>query len=224
MRQDHPVTFATLLIVFAMVGESIRRNPRPEIPPMEALTGFQDADAPLLLPADGQPRHGLDLFSAWQLAEIPTALRFEAPLGSQHGALTASDGNNLNGIGGKNTDLGDPVFATADGLVVFAGQASPESGNTLILAHRDRNGRLLQSMYSHLDRIDVTADALVSRGQKIGTVGTANGYHPAQLHFEMRQEDIGLGGGSQLDPEQTVRELAGATEEDLVPSPLGAGG
>ena len=224
MRRDHPVTLATLLIAFGMIGYAARRDPRPEILPIEALTGFQDADAPLLLPADGQPRHGLDLFSAWQLAQIPTALRFEAPLGSQHGALTVSDGKDLNGIGGKNTDLGDPVFATADGLVVFAGHPSPDQGHALILAHRDHNGRLLQSIYSHLDRIDLAAGALVSRGQKIGTVGTANGYSPALLHFEMRQGDIGIGDGSQLDPENTLSELAGASEEDLAPSPLGAGG
>jgi murein DD-endopeptidase MepM/ murein hydrolase activator NlpD len=242
MRWINPFTLLILVATAVLLGVALWRDRPPELLPIEALTSFQDADAPLLLPADGRPRPRLHLFSGWQLGEIPDAPRFDSPLGSQHGALTYNaqpfwemnqsrgghhTGDDLNGIGGMNTDLGDPVYAAADGLVVFAGDPSPGWGNVVIVAHRDREGRLLESMYAHLARIDVAVGTLVARGRRIGSVGTANGHYPAHLHFEIRHGDgVDLGGGygmlplNRLDPAKTVRELAGAAPDDLSPSPL----
>lgn len=235
-------TLVFLTAAAGMLGAALWQDRPPVVPPIEALTGFQDADAPLMLPADGQPRYRLHAFSAWQLAEIPRASRFESPLGSEYGALTYNaqkfwemnegrggyhTGDDLNGIGGRNTDLGDPVFAAADGLIAFAGEPSPGWGKTVIVAHRDLHGRVLESMYAHLDRIDVVAGGLVARGTKIGTVGTANGYYPAHLHFEMRRGDgidVGSGYGmfplNRLDPAKTIADLTSHAPDDLAPSPL----
>jgi hypothetical protein len=242
MRWINPITLAILVAAGCLLGYALWRDRPPELLPIEALTSFQDADAPLLLPVDGEPRYRLHLFSGWQLGEIPDATRFEVPLGSQHGALTYNaqmfwemndargghhSGDDLNGIGGMNTDLGDPVHATADGLVVYAGEAAKGWGKVVIVAHRDPSGRLLESMYAHLDRIDVAVGTLVHRGRRLGTVGTANGHYPAHLHFEMRHGDgvdIGSGYGmfplNRLDPGETIRELAGAAPDDLSPPPL----
>jgi murein DD-endopeptidase MepM/ murein hydrolase activator NlpD len=236
---------ATLVFLTAaagMLGVALWQDRPPVVLPIEALTGFQDADAPLMLPADGQPSYRLNQFTAWQLVEIPAATRFDSPLGSEHGALTYNaqkfwemndgrgghhTGDDLNGIGGQNTDLGDPVFAAADGLVAFAGEPSPGWGKTVIVAHRDREGRLLESMYAHHERIQVSACAQIARGMKVGTVGNANGYYPAHLHFEMRRGDgIDVGSGysmfplNRLDPAKTLAEFAGNTPDDLSPSVL----
>ncbi|TAE76941.1 MAG: M23 family metallopeptidase [Verrucomicrobia bacterium] len=242
MRWIHPATLAILLGAASLLGFALWQDRPPRALPIEALTSFQDADAPLLLPADGQPRHRLHRFSGWQLGEMPTATRFDSPLGSAHGALTYNAqkfwdmnekrgghhaGDDLNGIGGMNTDLGDPVHAVADGLVVFAGEPSPGWGPVVVIAHRDHDGRLLESMYAHLDRIDVAVGTLVHRGRKIGSLGTANGYYPAHLHFEIRHGDgVDIGGGygmiplNRLDPSKTLAELAGSAPDDLSPSPL----
>ena len=242
MRWINPATLVILLAAGGMLGFALWRDRPPELLPIVSLTGFQDADAPLLMPAGGEPRFRFHLFSGWQLGEIPASTRFESPLGSEHGALTYNaqkywekneqrgghhTGDDLNGIGGMNTDLGDPVHAIADGLVVFAGEPSPGWGKVAVVAHRDPAGRLLESMYAHLDRLDVAVGTLVARGRRLGTVGTANGYYPAHLHFEMRQGDgVDLGGGygmfplNRLDPTKTLGELAGAAPDDLSPSPL----
>ena len=77
--------------------------------------GFQDADAPLAMPENGGPDHRFHFLPAWQRAEIPRALRFDPPMGSEHGGLVYNaqkfwemnekrgghhTGDDLNGIGG----------------------------------------------------------------------------------------------------------------------------
>ena len=201
-----------------------------------------DADSPLPLPANGEPDHRFHFLSVWEAAQIPRALRFDPPLGSDHAGLVYNaqkfwemnekrgghhTGDDLNGIGGMNTDLGDPVYCTADGLVIYAGEPSPGWGKLVVIAHRAADGRALQSMYAHLHRIDVGVGALVPRGGKVGSVGTANGYYPAHLHFEMRASDgVDIGAGyvavslNRLDPMGTVTSLRNAGAEELSPSPL----
>jgi hypothetical protein len=219
-------------VIFWRVGEK---------PPVERI-GFQDADPPLAMPESGAPDHRFHFLSAWQTAQIPRATRFDPPMGSEHGALTYNaqkfweknekrggrhTGDDLNGIGGMDTDLGDPVFSVADGLVLYAGEPSPGWGKLVVIAHREPNGKVLHSMHAHLDRIDVPRGALVPRGGKIGTVGTANGYYPAHLHFEMRASDgVDIGAGyamyplNRLDPTATVDSLRNAPPDDLTTSPL----
>ena len=82
-------------------------------------------------------------------------------------------------------------------------------------------------MYAHLHHISVPVGGLVARGRKIGEVGTANGYYPAHLHFEMRRSDgVDIGGGysmvplNRLNPEETVAKHRGAPLERLAPSLL----
>ncbi|HEX5790737.1 MAG TPA: M23 family metallopeptidase [Luteolibacter sp.] len=201
-------------------------------------TSFHAADPALEMPADGVMDHRFDLMGGWTMARIPLALRFDPPMGAmtynaqpfwsmneQRGGHHGGD--DFNGIGGMDSDLGDPVFAVADGLVLYSGEPSSGWGHTLVIAHRTRDGRILQSMYAHLDRLDVRAGVLVGRGMRIGTVGTANGHYPAHLHFEMRdgdQPDIGSGyldhKLNRLDPAATLAALRGAAPDDFAPSAL----
>jgi murein DD-endopeptidase MepM/ murein hydrolase activator NlpD len=54
-------------------------------------------------------------------------------------------------------------------------------------------------LYAHLDTIEVTPGAPVTRGQRIGTIGTAHGQYLAHLHFELRDRVLPLGGGYSAD-------------------------
>ena len=98
-------------------------------------------------------------------------------------------GEDWNAVTGGNTDLGDPVFSTANGLVVFAEEVCCGWGNIVRIIHytpNDSKQKYVESVYAHLKDIDVRVGHLVMRGQLIGTIGTANGIYPAHLHFEMR--------------------------------------
>jgi murein DD-endopeptidase MepM/ murein hydrolase activator NlpD len=231
----------TLMAAAGIVGWVLSRVESRR--PAAQRIGFQDADDPLGMPADGAPDHRLHLLSAWQKAQVPRALRFDPPLGSEHGGLTYNaqkfwemndkrgghhTGDDLNGIGGMDSDLGDPVFASADGLVIYAGEPSPGWGKLLVVAHHAADGRNLHTMYAHLDRIEVARGMLVARGGRIGTVGTANGHYPAHLHFEMRESDgVDIGAGyamfplNRLDPLATLNSLRHVAPDDLSPAPLG---
>src|SRR5881296_3378708 len=132
--------------------------------------------------------------SPLDLASIPTATRFDFPLGSENGAMSYNAqrftqnhhlGHDLNGIGGEDSDLGDPVYAVADGRALLARDGGPGWGNVIIVLHViEENGarRYVQSYYGHCDEILVDAGNNVRRGQQIATVGTADGRYFAHIH------------------------------------------
>ena len=176
----------------------------------------------------------LDLPSPIDLATLPTATRFDFPIGTEHGALaydaqpfTANKhlGDDLNGIGGEDSDLGDPVFAVADGRVLLAQAGGPGWGNIVIVLHAYRDGgvrKYVQSFYAHVQTMLVAPNEIVRRGQEIATVGTAGGKYLAHLHFEMREfvtPFVGAGYRQDtrgwLNPSEFIRAHRGASDEDV---------
>ena len=199
-----------------------------------------------LAPELTRPTHldpAFQIPSPFELASLPAATRFDFPLGSEHGALAYNAqrftenyhlGDDLNGIGGENSDLGDPIYAVADGRVLLARDGGPGWGNVIIVLHAiEENGarRYVQSYYGHCDEILVDAGDDVRRGQQIATVGTANGQYFAHLHFEMREFITPFFGPGYrektdgwLNPSDFIAKHRGAPEDDVgrsaqMPSP-----
>ena len=99
-------------------------------------------------------------------------------------------GEDWNGMRGGDTDLGDPVYATAHGRVVFAKNYHVGWGNVVILRHAYYEGSSLKyvdSLYGHLLDFKVEEGEQVRRGQLIGHIGNNNGMYDAHLHFELRK-------------------------------------
>ena len=99
-------------------------------------------------------------------------------------------GEDWNGLGGGNSDLGDPVYAVAHGLVVMARDVRMGWGNLVIIRHAFlENGRLnfVDSVYAHLQRVLVREGQQITRGQQVGTIGNNRGMYTAHLHFEIRK-------------------------------------
>lgn len=109
-----------------------------------------------------------------------------------HGHL----GEDWDGVGGGDTDLGDPIYVIGDGVVVFARDCHMGWGNVVIVRHSYREGgsiKTIDSLYGHLNSILVKRGQAVVRGQKIATLGNAHGLYDAHLHLEVRKNlEIGM--------------------------------
>ncbi len=186
------------------------------------------------LPHGARVDPAFQLPSARELAALPTAARFDFPVGTEHGAMAYNAqpftqnqhlGDDLNGIGGENSDAGDPIYCVADGRVLFAGEGGPGWGNIVIVLHAYDDGgarKFVQSFYGHVEEMLVAAGGEVRRGQKIATVGTAGGKYWAHLHFEMREFTtpfIGPGYRQEtrgwLNPSEFIQQHRGAAEDDV---------
>lgn len=89
-------------------------------------------------------------------------------------------------IGGR---AGEPVLASADGRVVYAGAGLRGYGNLIILKH---NNTYLTA-YAHNQTLLVKEDQTVRRGQKIAEMGSTD-TDRVKLHFEIRRQ------GKPVDP------------------------
>jgi len=82
-------------------------------------------------------------------------------------------------ISGKT---GDPIFAAADGKVVYSGSGLRGYGNLIIVKH---NNTFLTA-YAHNQTLLVREDQSVKRGQKIAEMGNSDS-EQVKLHFELRR-------------------------------------
>lgn len=89
-------------------------------------------------------------------------------------------------LGGK---LGEPVFAAANGQVVYSGSGLRGYGKLLIVKHNET----FLSAYAHNDRLLVKEGDLVKAGQRIADMGSS-GTDRVKLHFEIRRD------GTPVDP------------------------
>jgi len=86
---------------------------------------------------------------------------------------------------GDNGGCGEPVYAAANGNVIYAEFAGPEWGIVTILEHELPSGERVQTLYGNL--LDTTIESgSVKMRQEIGHVGNANGRYLCRLHFEVR--------------------------------------
>ncbi|MDJ0621449.1 MAG: peptidoglycan DD-metalloendopeptidase family protein [Desulfocapsaceae bacterium] len=75
---------------------------------------------------------------------------------------------------------GDPVRATADGKVIYAGK-NGGYGNFIKISH----GNGYTTSYAHMHRLFVSWGDRVTRGQKIGSVGNSGRSTGSHLHYEV---------------------------------------
>lgn len=107
----------------------------------------------------------------------------------------------------KGLDLSAPtgtaVYATADGIVTFAGRyplsqsvAWWRFGNVITIKHADR----FITIYAHLDSVKVRAGQTIKQGEVIGTVGSTGWSTNSHLHYEVRSDLEKPGTYAPVDP------------------------
>jgi murein DD-endopeptidase MepM/ murein hydrolase activator NlpD len=110
-----------------------------------------------------------------------------------HGWLTGQFGGRADPFTGEqgfhqgidiSTEKGEPIYATADGVVETAAWAG-DYGNMILLDH----GFGLKTRYGHLSAFEVKAGSTVRRGDVIGLVGSTGRSTGAHLHYEILVND-----------------------------------
>jgi len=79
--------------------------------------------------------------------------------------------------------LGIAIYAADSGVVVYAGWNDWGYGNVIVIDH----GKGWQTLYGHLNALNVTCGAAVTQGMVIGAMGSTGNSSGPHLHFELRQ-------------------------------------
>jgi murein DD-endopeptidase MepM/ murein hydrolase activator NlpD len=98
-------------------------------------------------------------------------------------------------------NTGDPVRASASGVVRIAGRAPSGYsgyGNIVLIDH----GNGIATLYAHLSRVAVRPGQSVGTGTYIGAVGTTGHSTGSHLHFEVRR------GGATTNPAAWLHSAA----------------
>lgn len=82
------------------------------------------------------------------------------------------------------TNHGTAIESTADGIVIFAGPHGGY-GNVVVVDH----GYGITTRYAHMSAIEVKVGDHVSRGKKIGAVGSTGRSTAPHCHYEVRLHD-----------------------------------
>jgi murein DD-endopeptidase MepM/ murein hydrolase activator NlpD len=123
-----------------------------------------------------------------------------------HGWLTGTYGGRSDPFTGEpgfhqgidiSTEKGQPVFATADGVIESA-SFTGDYGNLIVLRHAFG----LATRYGHLSAFAATTGTHVKRGDVIGYVGATGRATGAHLHYEI------LASGRLLNPLQLLTQPA----------------
>ncbi len=104
---------------------------------------------------------------------VKSAFRFTSPFGKRWGR--AHEGIDLAG------PVGTPIYATGDGVVIFAGWQRGY-GNVIKIKHAIGT----ETRYGHLSKIRVKAGQQVSRNSLIGDMGNTGRSTGPHLHYEVR--------------------------------------
>jgi len=83
--------------------------------------------------------------------------------------------------------LGDAAFAADAGTTVYAGWNTWGYGNMIVLDH----GNGWQSLYAHLDQVNVNCGQSVGQGEIIGLLGSTGNSTGPHLHFELMHTTYG---------------------------------
>ncbi len=187
---------------------------------------------------DAQPTPGDSV--ATTTARIPFADGFDYPVGKPDGKgyykargfrPNGHLGDDWNGLGGGNSDLGAPIYCAGNGIVVQARDVRLGWGNVVIVRHAYRQQgvvKIVDSLYGHLQKVLVKEGQILRKGDQVGTMGTNRGMYLCHLHFEIRK-NIRLGMDRSLfardfsnywNPSQFIalhRKLPGSTGIASVP-------
>ena len=103
-------------------------------------------------------------------------------------------------------DVGEPVYAIADGEVIYAGDGLRGYGNVIILRH----DRKTSSLYAHNSALKVKQGDHINQGTVIALLGTTGHSTGPHVHFEIRDGDVAVNPRTVL-PKSKFADVIGQT-------------
>ena len=191
-----------------------------QVAPQNVFDAYMNSDIP---PADGFDFAVGDPNGRGPYQDLQSGTRFEgwyiATQFNESYSLGIHPGEDWNGAGGGNTDLGQDVHAVANGRVTFAQHCGKLWGNVVMIEHRyyeNHQAQKIVSLYAHLREMKVKAGNIVKRRQVIATVGQdPDKTFLAHLHLELRW-DQSL--GPTYWPSSNGKDHAWVDEHYIAPS------
>ncbi len=80
---------------------------------------------------------------------------------------------------------GTPIQSTGNGVVVRVQNKRTGYGKNIVIDH----GHGFETLYGHLQDVEVTKGQRVKKGQRIGTIGSSGTSTAPHLHYEVRLKD-----------------------------------
>ena len=90
-------------------------------------------------------------------------------------------------------DIGDKIYSSAEGVVVYTGSGIKGYGKLIIIKHNET----FLTAYAHTSKILVKENTRVKKGQVIALLGDTDSVKPI-LHFQVRKN------GKTVDPEKYI--------------------
>lgn len=117
---------------------------------------------------------------------VKSAFRYTSGFGRRWGRM--HEGVDMAG------PVGTPIYATGDGVVIFAGRQSGY-GNLIKIQHELG----VETRFGHLSRIGVKKGQRVSQGERIGDMGNTGRSTGPHVHYEVRMK------GRAVDPMSFIK-------------------
>jgi murein DD-endopeptidase MepM/ murein hydrolase activator NlpD len=153
------------------------------------------------LPAPPAPDNNVpDQYSGslrWPLDAYVVSSEFGARWGKVHKGMDMA------------ADVGEPVYAIADGEVIYAGDGLRGYGNVVILRH----DRKTSSLYAHNSELKVKQGDQVKQGTLIALLGSTGHSTGPHVHFEIRDGDEAVNPRSVLPKPKVADGSSGASSE-----------
>ncbi|WP_309627860.1 peptidoglycan DD-metalloendopeptidase family protein [Brevundimonas sp.] len=168
---------------YGVASGSALGGPLVEARDPQALAAILDVDEPFAV----RIRHAADNLSEMRnLSDAAEHLPFDRPTQAR---TTSGFGVRFDPFNGRPAvhqgqdfaaPLNTPIFATAPGIVSFAGVRSGY-GNTVEIDH----GRGFKTRFAHLNAMAVQPGQRIALGQRIGAMGTTGRSTGVHLHYEV---------------------------------------
>src|SRR5688572_26071012 len=214
--EEQRIRVEKLITVYGLdrsLGQGGFSIPRSTSPADEPLSDARRRELSLRT-AMNRLQQQLELLSRYEKANADIVRHTPSilPVPSDQFVLTSPFGNRMSPFTRtadfhKGLDLsaptGTPIYATADGVVTFAGRYPISQsvswwrfGNVVTIKHSDR----FITIYAHCDTVRVRAGDQVTQGQVVATVGSTGWSTNSHLHYEVRSDLEQPGRYDPIDP------------------------